>query len=251
MSKLTRPSVLLILLALSPAAAFAQTPVVPVPMPEGLVVLEATSERLSAIYASPYAEISLDMQVAGGLVHSSVRDSLGQIATKFTVPLLEGPGLVEKYLELVPEVVDAMLAESPTAKERFSEPSFETVWTYVQMSEELSLRLSGSEVPASMLAATRLHANSLGRAYETVSAQELETDAKAPEKGAPEKRIGIFNGNNNCNGACGPGCDWCLRVPFTNNTYACATNLFCVLHDAYCGAWWDFFDCDFGNCNFG
>ena len=55
------------------------------------------------------------------------------------------------------------------------------------------------------------------------------------------QRIKIMNGN--CHGACGPGCDWCIHGP--GGYHLCYTNAFCVWHDTHCGAWKDFFNCNF------
>jgi hypothetical protein len=52
--------------------------------------------------------------------------------------------------------------------------------------------------------------------------------------------IVIGPNNGRCQGACGPGCNWCLC---SSRWCACEVNLFCLAHDACCGAWGDFFNC--------
>lgn len=53
-------------------------------------------------------------------------------------------------------------------------------------------------------------------------------------------RLAVYGGSGVCAGACGPGCDWCVRI---GNYNVCETNWFCQWHDAHCGAWEHFFDC--------
>jgi hypothetical protein len=53
-------------------------------------------------------------------------------------------------------------------------------------------------------------------------------------------RLWIFS-SARCDGACGPGCDWCVSLP--GGRHLCETNAFCFFHDRHCGAWEHFFDC--------
>ena len=235
MTKFRNLSILLVtallLVLMLPASLTAQD------IPEGLTILQADAGTLVATYASPHASLTLEMQHVKGMIKSAIRDGDGQLMTHFTVPMLDGEGLVRRYQTMVPKITDSLINDASQRKQ-YEKASFGTVWTYVQMAEELALRLSGSEVAPAMRAAVRLHPNVLGMAYEQAGALDPQN--------RPEKIPAYFT--DDCNGACGPGCDWCVGVPFTSG-YLCETNAFCILHDAYCGAWEDFFDCSFADCD--
>jgi len=206
-------------------------------LPAGLTILNADADQIVATYESPYDSLALEVRIADGEIHSAISDAAGTPLTYFTVPLIEGPGSGEKYQEMVATLVKAMIND-PNQVAAFSDPSFRTVWSYVQFMEELALNLAGSEVSPAMIAATRLHPNLLGRSYEWAGTRDSElTNSKRP----------AFYTSSNCHGACGPGCDWCVGA---FGGHICETNLFCLGHDTYCGAWSDFFDCSFSDCDY-
>ncbi len=203
----------------------------------GLTIVQAETEKLVATYVAPQAVLELRVHKSGEVIRSVLADEAGDTITHFEVPVLEGEDLNERYQEMVPELLERLVSTSEARKYQ-GEQAFGLVWTAVQMAEELSIQLNNSEVvPKDVRAALRLHPVLLGRAYEQPTVL-----------GAPQPKIAIFSGSDGCFGACGPGCDWCVNLSPATSTYACYTNTFCELHDAYCGAWEDFFNCSFSNC---
>jgi hypothetical protein len=194
------------------------------PLKEGTTVTRSDERRIEAVYKSGSTILAMQVEVEPNRVSSSIKDRSGRTLTTVEMPRFQS----------APDARGKVVIDRVGLGSDSGESKIDTIRTYTQFSTEVLETLPDRISPEVRLA-IEMHPRLLELHF--------ERDPRG-DRDRVEERIAVFENDGKCGGACGPRCGWCLCL---GGYCACETNLFCELHDRYCGEWEDFFKCGFGN----